>query len=97
MSLHVDQLTAACKHELLRVAELQADDYNNDRALYYACRDARERLCHNVHAGEGRVYKCLFRHKFEREMDKEVCVLIIRVAFYFFFSLLVVNPFLTSN
>lgn len=67
-----EQLMESCKQELLRVAELQSDDYHKDRALYYACRDDREVLCPHIKAGEGRVYRCLYRKKFEREMSDEV-------------------------
>ena len=66
------KLDEECRQELLRVAELQSDDYHNDRQLYYACREDRENLCPHVKAGEGRVYHCLFRHKFAREMSDEV-------------------------
>ena len=55
------------------MAELSADDYHMDRPLYYACRDDREKFCAEVPAGEGAVYKCLEKHKFEQRMSKEVC------------------------
>ena len=67
-----EQLQETCKQELLRVAELQSDDYHNDRQLFYACRDDREVLCPHIKSGDGRVYRCLFRHKFERRMSEEV-------------------------
>ena len=67
----------SCKQELLRVAELQSDDYHKDRTLYYACRDDREVLCPHIKAGEGRVYRCLYRKKFEREMSDEVSFILI--------------------
>jgi len=55
------------------VAELQSDDYHNDRQLFYACRDDREVLCPHIKSGDGRVYRCLYRHKFERKMSDDVC------------------------
>jgi len=67
----VGNLNAKCKHEILRVAELQADDYHEDRQLFYACRDDRERLCARTKAGGGKVYRCLFRHKFDKEMSSD--------------------------
>jgi len=67
-----EKLHDNCKQELVRVAELQSDDYHNDRQLYYACRDDREILCPHIKAGEGRVYRCLYRHKFERRMSDDV-------------------------
>jgi len=67
-----EKLRDKCKQELIRVAELQSDDYHNDRQLYYACRDDREVLCPHIKAGDGRVYRCLYRHKFERKMSEGV-------------------------
>ena len=61
-----------CKLQLLRVAELQADDYHKDRQLYLACRDDRETFCHDVKAGNGAVYKCLYKHKFDLKMSQVV-------------------------
>ena len=43
LSERVRDLTEGCKHEILIIAELQADDYHMDRPLFYACRDDRER------------------------------------------------------
>lgn len=57
---------------MLRVAELSADDYHKDRALYFACRDDRERFCEKELAGDGRIYKCLEKHKKEKMMSTEV-------------------------
>uniref|UniRef100_A0A8C7XVW4 Golgi apparatus protein 1 n=1 Tax=Oryzias sinensis TaxID=183150 RepID=A0A8C7XVW4_9TELE len=60
-----------CKKAIMRVAELSSDDFHLDRYLYLACRDDRERFCENTLAGEGRVYKCLFNHKFEEAMSEK--------------------------
>ncbi|KAA8590435.1 hypothetical protein FQN60_014369, partial [Etheostoma spectabile] len=59
-----------CKKAIMRVAELSSDDFHLDRYLYFACRDDRERFCESTLAGEGRVYKCLFNHKFEEAMSE---------------------------
>ncbi len=72
MSEHVRDLDSGCKHEILRVAELQADDYHMDRPLFYACREDRERFCARTRAGSGKIYKCLYRHKFDRDMSSDV-------------------------
>ena len=72
LSNHINSLDDNCKREILRIAELQADDYHMDRPLYYACRDDREHFCEKVVAGAGKIYKCLLKHKFEREMTLEV-------------------------
>ena len=69
---HYDDLQKICQKEVLHIAEMQADDFHADRQLYYACREDRETLCHKVKAGEGRVYKCLYRHKFARGMSENV-------------------------
>ena len=74
LSENVKQLSKGCKHQILRIAELQAEDYHMDRPLYYACRDDRERFCERVKAGSGHIYKCLFKHKFEREMSAGVSI-----------------------
>ena len=68
----IGKLKSKCRKQLLRIAELQADDYHLDRPLFYACRDAREKFCEKVQAGEGRVFECLFKHKSEVGMPKEV-------------------------
>ena len=39
----ISDVTDECKTEILRIAELQADDYHLNRPLYFACRDDRER------------------------------------------------------
>ncbi|XP_001641258.2 Golgi apparatus protein 1 isoform X2 [Nematostella vectensis] len=65
------QLSPKCKKQIYRMAELSADDYHLDRPLYYACRDDREKFCLETPAGEGRVYKCLAKHKFEKMMSPE--------------------------
>ncbi|XP_077982397.1 Golgi apparatus protein 1-like [Glandiceps talaboti] len=59
-----------CRKQIFRVAELQSDDYHQDRALYFACRNDRERFCENVQSGSGKVYKCLVKHKFEHDMTE---------------------------
>uniref|UniRef100_A0A672PJS1 Golgi apparatus protein 1 n=1 Tax=Sinocyclocheilus grahami TaxID=75366 RepID=A0A672PJS1_SINGR len=66
-----NQIKDECKKAIMRVAELSADDFHLDRYLYFSCRDDRERFCENVCVGEGRVYKCLFNHKFEEAMSEK--------------------------
>uniref|UniRef100_A0A8C1LYJ9 Golgi apparatus protein 1 n=1 Tax=Cyprinus carpio TaxID=7962 RepID=A0A8C1LYJ9_CYPCA len=60
-----------CKKSIMRVAELSSDDFHLDRHLYFACREDREHFCENTPAGEGKVYKCLFNHKFEESMSEK--------------------------
>uniref|UniRef100_A0A8C2JZE7 Golgi apparatus protein 1 n=1 Tax=Cyprinus carpio TaxID=7962 RepID=A0A8C2JZE7_CYPCA len=65
------QIKDECKKAIMRVAELSADDFHLDRYLYFSCRDDRERFCEHTQVGEGRVYKCLFNHKFEEAMSEK--------------------------
>ncbi|WAR12979.1 GSLG1-like protein [Mya arenaria] len=68
-------LQEPCKKQVLRVAELQADDYHMDRSLYYACRGARELLCEDTHAGNGKVFQCLYEKKMDPKMPtKNQCI-----------------------
>lgn len=69
---NISKLNDTCRFQMMRIAELQADDYHLDRPLFYACRDDRERLCPETPSGGGRIYQCLFRHKFQRDMTDEV-------------------------
>ncbi|KAK7114849.1 Golgi apparatus protein 1-like [Littorina saxatilis] len=62
LAQHTNKLTEECKTQVLRVYELEADDYHMDRPLYYACHDDRENLCAEVKAGNGAVFQCLFDH-----------------------------------
>ncbi|KAF2365312.1 Cysteine-rich Golgi apparatus protein 1 repeat [Trinorchestia longiramus] len=71
LSRNADKLSTTCHQQILRLAELQADDFHLDRPLFFACRDDRENFCRNVRAGHGRVYKCLMKHKMDRIMSKE--------------------------
>ncbi|KHJ48614.1 cysteine rich repeat-containing domain protein [Trichuris suis] len=65
------RISEQCRHEMLRIAELQSDDFHLDRPLYFACRDDRERFCRDIRAGEGRVIQCLMMHRGERGMSNE--------------------------
>jgi hypothetical protein len=51
---------------------MQSDDYHLDRALYYACREDRERFCSQVSSGSGRIYRCLYEQKFNNLMSAAV-------------------------
>ena len=68
---HQDELISNCQKQIYRLAELSSDDYHLDRPLYYACLDDREKFCAEIASGEGRVYKCLKKHKFEKTMSEE--------------------------
>ncbi|VDO03740.1 unnamed protein product [Rodentolepis nana] len=68
---HIEKLTSECAHQIYRISELQSDDYHLDRPLFYACQDDRERFCPDVISGDGRVFECLMKHKFESGMSEE--------------------------
>ena len=61
-----------CQTAVLKVAELQSDDYHMDRPLFYACQNARETFCKDIQSGEGRIYECLIKHSQQDGMDSEV-------------------------
>ncbi|VDK41856.1 unnamed protein product [Anisakis simplex] len=58
-----------CKHEVMRIAELQSDDFHLDRQLYFACREDRERFCADVQSGNGKVLECLMKHRTDQFME----------------------------
>ena len=72
LSSKYNVLAPGCRKEIFRLAEMQSDDYHLDRALYYACRDDRDRLCAKVPSGNGRVYRCLYEQKFNTMMSLNV-------------------------
>uniref|UniRef100_H2Y7T7 Golgi apparatus protein 1 n=1 Tax=Ciona savignyi TaxID=51511 RepID=H2Y7T7_CIOSA len=63
------EMSKICQHQIIRLSELSADDFNLDRNLYFKCKVDRENMCPDVQSGEGRVYKCLFNHKFDERMS----------------------------
>ncbi|KAK2725186.1 hypothetical protein QYM36_001587 [Artemia franciscana] len=71
LSKHVRELSSECHLQTLRIAEMQADDYHLDRAVYFACRDNRENFCQQIFAGDGRVYRCLMNNKMDPTMSQE--------------------------
>lgn len=72
LSQRYRDLSSSCRKEIFRLAEMQSSDYHLDRALYYACRDDRERLCAKVPSGNGQVYRCLYEQKFNNMMSPAV-------------------------
>ncbi|EGT52320.1 hypothetical protein CAEBREN_08410 [Caenorhabditis brenneri] len=60
-----------CKHEVLRLAEMQADDFHLDRPLFFACRQDRERFCKDVPSGQGKVFECLMQNRNDKFMDTQ--------------------------
>ena len=70
---------------------MQSDDYHLDRALYYACRSDRERLCSQVPSGNGRVYRCLYDQKFNNMMSEAVSYCKQTQLNHFFYSIHLVS------
>lgn len=72
MQDHLEKLPGDCLHEILRISELQSDDFHLDKPLYFACRNDRETYCKDVESGQGQVYRCLMNNKHQTEMS-EAC------------------------
>lgn len=53
------QLDNECRHEVMRLAEMQADDFNLDRPLFFACRHDREVLLLGLLYKKGSVIEIL--------------------------------------
>uniref|UniRef100_A0A914H8J5 Golgi apparatus protein 1 n=1 Tax=Globodera rostochiensis TaxID=31243 RepID=A0A914H8J5_GLORO len=64
----VEGISQECRKEVMRIAELQSDDWHLDRPLFFACRMDRERFCSELPAGEGKVFHCLMEHKQDPKM-----------------------------
>ncbi|CAB3405076.1 unnamed protein product [Caenorhabditis bovis] len=70
-----------CKHEVLRLAEMQADDFHLDRPLFFACRADRERYCKDVPSGQGKVFECLMLSRNDQFMDPQCSNMLAERAF----------------
>lgn len=64
-----DIISNPCQSQISRIAELQSEDFHLDRPLFFACRDDRENFCPRVRAGDGRVYRCLMKHRLHPDMS----------------------------
>ncbi|VDN05573.1 unnamed protein product [Thelazia callipaeda] len=70
----------ACRHEIMRIAELQTEDFHLDRPLYFACREDREKFCKEVQSGQGKVLECLLNHRTDSMMEPECSTLLAERA-----------------
>ncbi|CAF3054810.1 unnamed protein product [Rotaria sp. Silwood2] len=61
-----------CLKEIFRLTEMQSDDYNLDRVLFYACHDDQENLCSQVSSGNGQNYLYLYEKKLNIMMPSAV-------------------------
>ncbi|CAJ0931783.1 unnamed protein product, partial [Mesorhabditis belari] len=74
------QIGDTCKHEVMRLAEMQADDFHLDRPLFFACRQDREKFCRDVPAGQGKVFECLIVNRNKAEMQPECSKILVERA-----------------
>ncbi|CAI4232920.1 unnamed protein product [Auanema sp. JU1783] len=65
----LNEIDSECRHEVMRLAELQSEDWHLDRPLFFACRADREKYCKEVPAGQGKVYECLLLKRNDQFMD----------------------------
>lgn len=72
MAAIVKTLPEKCRQQVMRIAELQSEDFHMDRPLYFACREDRERFCMDVQAGEGKIFQCLIQKKDDKLMEPAV-------------------------
>ncbi|CAJ0586700.1 unnamed protein product, partial [Mesorhabditis spiculigera] len=74
------QFSQECRHQVLRLAEMQADDFHLDRPLFFACRQDREKFCKDVPAGQGKVFECLITNRNNAEMQPECSKILVERA-----------------
>ncbi|KAI6197524.1 hypothetical protein M3Y94_01234100 [Aphelenchoides besseyi] len=67
----VKNLSKECRQQVMRLAELQSEDFHMDRPLYFACREDRERFCSEIQAGDGRIFECLMKFKDDKMMEPQ--------------------------
>ncbi|KAK5985449.1 hypothetical protein GCK32_011564 [Trichostrongylus colubriformis] len=67
----LQMLDAGCRHEVMRLVEMQTDDFHLDRPLFFACRQDRERFCKDVQAGQGKVFECLMMNRNDQFMEPD--------------------------
>ncbi|GMR35933.1 hypothetical protein PMAYCL1PPCAC_06128 [Pristionchus mayeri] len=65
------KIEESCRHEVMRLAEMQAEDFNLDRPMFFACRADRERYCRDVPAGGGKIFECLLFNRHDQFMQPE--------------------------
>lgn len=67
-----DDLTSACSKGIDRITEMQSNDFHLDRKLFLACREDQQKFCTKVAPGNGQIYRCLYREKFNSLMSSSV-------------------------
>ncbi|CAF4133225.1 unnamed protein product, partial [Rotaria sp. Silwood2] len=72
ISKECQHIIPQCLKEIFRLTEMQSDDYNLDRVLFYACHDDQENLCSQVSSGNGQNYLYLYEKKLNIMMPSAV-------------------------
>ncbi|PIO60888.1 cysteine rich repeat-containing domain protein, partial [Teladorsagia circumcincta] len=67
----LQMLDPGCRHEVMRLVEMQTEDFHLDRPLFFACRQDRERYCKEVVAGKGKIFECLMMNRNDQFMEPE--------------------------
>lgn len=62
-------LSVDCKQSILRLSEMQAENFKLDWKLYKACLQDATTFCPEVKPGNGDVYKCLSTHRNDDKMS----------------------------
>lgn len=63
---HQNIIKDACKKEILRLSEIQADNIKLDHQLYSDCAQDHQRYCEQFEPGSGRVFSCLLQLRQEK-------------------------------
>ncbi|KAK6025173.1 cysteine rich repeat-containing domain protein, partial [Ostertagia ostertagi] len=66
---------------VMRLVEMQTEDFHLDRPLFFACRQDRERYCKEVVAGKGKIFECLMMNRNDQFMEPECARLLAERAY----------------
>eukprot|EP00118_Oscarella_pearsei_P008065 m.40678 g.40678 ORF g.40678 m.40678 type:complete len:1150 (+) comp33000_c0_seq2:222-3671(+) len=67
----INEVSPPCKERIMKKEEAAADNIHLDAALYEACKEVLDKFCSEVGAQPGKVYDCLYQHKFDRAVSSE--------------------------
>lgn len=74
----IEDLKKECRKGVLKLSEYQGDNVKLDRQLFIACTNDARRLCPELRAGTGAVYKCLIRNKNDKLMSTQCQAQLLR-------------------
>ena len=66
------ELSKQCRSRVLKKEEAAGDDVHLDVALFEACKEELQKFCADVASQPGKMYDCLYQHKFDRALTSEV-------------------------